>query len=165
MRYVIFWTIALTVLFYITSRNANAADYSVKFGPGIEGQQLTGSTKVFGLRREAYQFYGVYTAVEVGGYVDNFGGGRKSAGLVKFQAGVAPGPETGLYGFGFFGPCFISTTDTQLGSNYQFATDVGLGIRDRVSFMTAGYGHISNAGLKLPNHGRDFLTFSIGLRF
>lgn len=160
---VAFWTVALTFLFVYTSRHSDAAEYSLKFGPGIQEGSTTGSTKIFGVRREEQMFYGIYNAVEVGGYVDNGGDGRSSAGIAKLQIGVKPGPATGFFGFGFFGPCGITATDSQLGSNYQFATDIGAGIRDTYTFMTVGYGHISNAGLKLPNHGRDYLIFSIGV--
>lgn len=153
-----------TIAFLIASTpSALAADYSVKFGPGVTSEGPTGTTKTFGVRREAYHFYGLYSAMELGGYVDNGGNGRRGAGVGKAQVGVKPGPVTGLYGFGFFGPCGITTTDTQLGSNYQFATDVGVGIRDSMTFMSVGFSHISNAGLKLPNRGKDFLIFSIGV--
>jgi hypothetical protein len=164
MRYVIFWTIALTILFYITSRSAHAADYSVKFGPGIEGQTLTGATKMFGIREESYQVRGIYTAVELGGWSESTAG-RSKAAFGKLQIGAKPGPETGLFGYAFFGPALISSTDTQLSTNFQFATDIGLGIRDRFTFMSCGYGHISNAGIKLPNKGRDYLLFSVGVSF
>jgi hypothetical protein len=165
MRYVIFWIIALTVLFFITSRNARAEDWGVRFGPGFEGQQLTGATKAFGLRREEELMDGIYDAVELGGYVDNSGHGRKSAGVVKLGVGVKPGPEVGVYGFGFVGPCGISATDTYLSTGFEFCTDIGLGVRDRKTFMSAGYSHISNAGIKLPNRGKDWAIFSIGVTF
>lgn len=152
-----------TIAIFLLSPSALAADYSVKFGPGVTAEGVTGVTKAFGVRREAYHFYGVYSAVELGGYVDNGGGGRIGAGVGKLQIGVKPGPVTGLYGFGFFGPCGITTTDSQLGSNYQFATDVGMGIRDAMTFMSVGYSHISNAGITLPNRGKDWVVFSIGV--
>lgn len=161
MRYVIFWTIMLTALFYWSS-HANAADYSVKFGPGVEGQQLTGASKMFGIREESYQVRGIYTAVELGGWSDATKG-RKPAAYTKLQVGAKPGPETGLYGYAFFGPALISSTDTQLSTNFEFATDIGFGVRDRYTFMSAGYAHISNAGIKLPNKGRDYLLFSVGI--
>lgn len=161
MRYVIFWTIMLTALFYWSS-HANAADYSVKFGPGIEGQTLTGASKMFGIREESYQVRGIYTAVELGGWSEATEG-RKPAAYTKFQVGAKPGPETGLYGYAFFGPALISSTDTQLSTNFQFATDIGFGVRDRYTFMSVGYAHISNAGIKLPNRGRDYCIFSMGV--
>lgn len=162
MRYVIFWTIALTILFFITSRSALADDYSVKFGPGIEGQTLTGASKMFGIREESYQVRGIYTAVELGGWSEATEG-RKPAAYTKLQAGAKPGPETGLYGYAFFGPSLISATDTQLSTNFEFATDIGFGIRDRFTSMSFGYAHISNAGIRLPNKGRDYLMFSVGI--
>lgn len=154
---------AMIAFLLASTPSALAADYSVKFGPSIQEGTTDGSSKMFGVRQDAYLFYGVYSGVELGGYVDNGGHGRKSAGFAKAQIGVKPGPTTGVYGFGFFGPCGITSTDSQLGSSYQFATDLGLGVRDATTFMSAGYGHISNAGLKLPNHGRDYLLFSVGL--
>ena len=68
-----------------------------------------------------------------------------------------------MYGYAFFGPALISATDTQLSTNFQFATDIGFGVRDRETFMSVGYGHISNAGIKLPNKGRDYLLFLVGV--
>jgi hypothetical protein len=142
-----------------------AADWSVRFGPSVQEGTTNGSAKIFGLRHEGYEFYGVSFAQEVGGYVDNGGRGRKGSALAKFQVGTTPGPETGLFGKAFFGPCYISTTDTQLGGHGQFCSDVGVGIRDRASFMAVNYSHISSAGLSMPNHGRDWLVFETGLRF
>ncbi len=139
-----------------------AADYSVKFGPGIEGQELTGATKAFGVRREKRHFYGVYDALEAGGYSESLAG-RSGAVVVKAQIGAKPGPVTGVYGYAFFGPAYISTTDAQLSTNFQFATDVGFGVRDETTFMAFGYAHISNAGIKLPNAGRDYFIFSVGI--
>lgn len=159
--YLVVWTIALTMLFYVTSR-ANGADWSVRFGPGIEGQQLTGATKKFGLRREEEMLHGIYNSLEVGGYSESTVG-RKQAGAISAQIGAKPGPVTGVYGYAFVGPCLISATDTELSTHLQFATDIGFGVRDRDTFMSVGYGHISNAGIKLPNAGRDYLSFSVGI--
>lgn len=164
MRYVIFWTVMITALFYWSS-HANAADWSIKFGPGIVNNTTDGGTKVFGLRREEGLFGGFSYAAEGGGYVDNIGQGRKSAGLFKLQVGVTPGQKEGIFAKAFLGPCVITKTDTQLGSTEQFCTDVGFGVRDSATFMTVGYGHISNAGIfSSINHGRDYLVFEAGCR-
>lgn len=164
MKHVIFWTVALTALFYITAHAIAEDSLSVKFGPGIEGQNLTGATKMLGIRSEGHMLRGVYSAFELGGYTEAMEG-RKAAVFGKAQVGVKPGPETGLYGYAFFGPCLISATDTQLATNFQFATDLGFGIRDRYTFMTVGYAHISNAGIKTPNKGRDYVLFGMGVNW
>lgn len=157
----IFWFIALIGLWHIAP--AKAAEYSVKFGPGLQDDSTTGSTKIFGVRRASRMFYGVYNAVEAGGYVDG-GADRKGALLVKAQLGVEPGPEVGLFSKAFVGPCYISQTDSQLGGNFQFCTDIAVGVRDSETFMTIGYGHISSAGIYYPNHGRDYMIFELGFR-
>lgn len=160
--FVVFWLVALVGLFSTSSR---AADYSIKFGPSIENDSTDGSSKIFGVRREDPIIKGIYNAVELGGYTDSGGQGRKAAGLVKFQLGTKPGPMTGMFGKAFVGPCLISKTDTVLGGNFQFCTDIGVGIRDKDTFMDVGYGHVSSAGLESPNHGRDALIFETGLSF
>jgi len=160
---VIAWTIAITILFVYTSRSSRADDYSIRFGPSIQNGSTDGSSKQFGMRYESELADSIYLGGELGGFVDTGGKGRKGSGVAKFQIGVKPGPKVGVYGFGFFGPCGITSPDSQLGSRYQFATDIGLGVRDLNTFMSVGYGHISNAGLKLPNHGRDVLLFTVGV--
>ncbi len=164
MRQVILWTIALTILFYCTS-HARSDDYSIKFGPGIRDSKLTGSTKAFGLRRESSLGSGLHLGLEGGGYVDNGGHGRSSSFIAKAQVGVMPGMEAGIFGKAFVGPCLISATDSQLGGHGQICADTGIGIRDKETFMDISYGHISSAGLALPNQGRDYLSFECGLRW
>lgn len=154
--------ILLAILMFMAS--ARAEDYSAKFGPGIVNNETNGGTKMFGIRREEEIMDGVTDAVELGGYVDNLGDGRKGAAVLKAQLGVRPGQKEGLFGKAFFGPCGITSTDSQLGGNLQFCTDVGLGVRDKDTFMSIGYAHISSAGIFMPNHGRDYLLFEMGVR-
>lgn len=152
-----------TIAFLIASTpSALAADWSLRFGPGMEDQQLTGATKAFGIRREEEITGGIHYATELGGYADNIPT-RRSAGVAKLALGVKPGSEVGLYGFGFAGPCGISATDNYLSTHFQFCSDFGVGLRDRKTFLNMGYSHISNAGIKLPNRGKDWVLFSIGV--
>lgn len=140
-------------------------DFSIRGGGAIVDGSLSGGSKVFGLRLETPLISGIEMAGEVGGYVDNLGNGRKGAALAKFQLGIKPGPRTGTFASAFIGPCAISRTDALLGSNYQFCTDVGVGLRDQDTFVLVTYSHISNAGLKAPNKGRDFVVMGMGFSF
>lgn len=155
--------IILMALMFIAS--ARAEDWSARFGPSIYMKQPDGNTKIFGVRREDDLMYAVHEAIEVGGFVDNYGNGRKSSALVKAQLGVKPGAEVGGFAKAFVGPCYLNTPDALLGGRFQFCTDVGLGMRDRRSFVDVGYGHISSAGIEMPNHGRDWLVFEAGVRY
>src|SRR5687768_11134614 len=70
---------------------------------------------------------------------------------------------------GGFGPYFLSSTisnrTTSLPSELQFGSHVGAGLRlgARTSIGVA-LQHLSNAGLKQPNGGIDFLQLTLGLR-
>lgn len=160
---VVLYTVLITILCVFGARFSLAADYSVRFGPSIQDGSTNGSSKAMGVRAESHEVRGIYNAVELGGYVDNGGEGRKGAAVAKAQLGVKPGQTSGVYGFAFTGPCLITATDSVLSTNFQFATDVGVGIRDSETFVSVGYSHISNAGIKLPNRGRDFILFSLGV--
>lgn len=161
MKNVFFWIVALIVLFRCTS--AHAADWSFRGGPGLVNGTLSGGTKTLGFRRDDEMLDGIYNGFELGGYVDNLGGGRKGAIVGKAQLGVKPGPRTGVYGYAFIGPCLISATDSQLGGMGQICSDIGVGVRDEKTIMGFGYAHISSAGMETPNKGRDYLVFSVGV--
>lgn len=157
--------ILIAVVCVIGSRIALSDDFSIRGGAAIKDGSITGGSKVFGLRYETPLISGIEMGGEIGGFVDNLGDGRKGAALAKFQLGIKPGPQIGLYGSAFLGPCAVSRTDALLGSNYQFCTDFGIGVRDRETFLAVNYSHISNAGLKLPNKGRDFVVMGAGMRW
>jgi hypothetical protein len=161
----IVFTLLLTAVCVLGARGVLAADWGLHFGPSIQNGTTDGSSKIFGLRREEYVWEGIHTGFEGGGYVDNGGNGRKSAGLFKAQLGIKPGQKEGVFGKAFIGPCLMTTRDTVLGGFGQFCTDVGFGMRDTDSFMSIGYNHISSAGLAMPNKGRDYLVFEAGIHF
>ena len=86
MRYVIFWTLMLLLL-WTAQDMAKADDFSFKMGPGLVEGTPDGSVKTFSLRREAHIFYGVSHAQEAGFWVDNVGQGRASSAFGKWQLG------------------------------------------------------------------------------
>jgi hypothetical protein len=68
-----------------------------------------------------------------------------------------------------FGPSLISKTNFGIKSkstNFQFSDEMGLGISDAKQRLRLDltYRHISNADIKLPNNGMNFLGFGITYR-
>lgn len=153
------------LIIMLSLRSTLAEDVSFKMGPGIVNGSPTGSVKIFSVRNEDHLFYAIHRAFEGGLWVDNISDNRKSAAFLKYSLGVKPGAEKGVYAKAFLGIAGISHRDSQLGGNFQFSEDIGLGIRDKTSFVELGYTHFSSAGIYKPNKGRDFLSFSVGLRF
>ena len=60
----------------------------------------------------------------------------------------------------------ITNTDARLSSVFQFKHTVGVGVRDyRNVEIGVDYSHISNAGLSLPNAGRDLVQLRMSVPF
>jgi hypothetical protein len=142
------------------------ADDSVllRGGPSIIDGSPSGQSKIFGIREESYQLRGFYTATELGGWVDQRETTQDSL-FAKFQLGVSPGEDVGVFAKAFTGPALISHTDSLLGGHLQFATDIGFGVRDNHTSVALVYTHFSSAGIATPNKGRDFLVLEAGVRF
>ena len=144
--------------------NASAGDYAFKYGMGLFNGEKTGNIKIFAIRNESLLAGPIHSAREGGLWVDNLGDGRSGAAYGKYQLGVKPGSDTGFYAKVFWGVQLQSTTDTQLGGNFQFSQDFRLGFRDETSLSKQGTPILVAPGF-IPNRGRDFLTLSAGVRF
>lgn len=85
---------------------------------------------------------------------------RKGAVLTSVSVGRNVGDRGGVHADLYMGVLFKTSNDTLLSSNFQFTEDAQVCYRD----ACLGYKHISNAGLKKPNLGRDYLTLGITFR-
>jgi hypothetical protein len=139
----LWWAIMIVFICHVS---AKADDYSFKYGMGLFNGEKTGSIKIFSIREESRWVGPLYTAREAGLWVDNISDDRSGAAFGKYQMGVKPGPDYGLYAKAFWGVQLQSSTDSQLGGIAQFSQDAGLGLRDETSFV-------------------DFLTLCAGIRF
>jgi len=85
--------------------------------------------------------------------------------LTFIQAGPRIEPLPFLYFENLIGPGFISKKDDLLGSHFQFAIDLGFGFQTPGTKVAIGlnFRHISNAGIKKPNHGRNFWTLNLSV--
>lgn len=89
---------------------------------------------------------------------------ERSAGYVAYQTGLKT--KGSLYASALSGVALITNTDARLSSVFQFKHTVGVGVRDyRGVEIGVDYSHISNAGLSLPNAGRDFVQLRMSVPF
>jgi hypothetical protein len=101
--------------------------------------------------------------IEGGGWKTSYEGERSSL-YTSYQIGVKT--DTPFYARFFTGPALISTTDQRLSSAFQFKHDLGVGFKDKRNVgIGVNYSHVSNANLKLPNLGRDFLQLRVEVPF
>jgi hypothetical protein len=89
---------------------------------------------------------------------DGLSGYTKPSLYVYGGAGIEPTANKNYLNY-VIGPSLISSPDSYLSSYYQFFQETGMGVRDvydtRIGIV---FKHLSNAGLKKPNAGRNFLT-------
>jgi len=89
-----------------------------------------------------------------------------SSAYISHSWGVKVEPVTkGLFTEVYIGGLLNTHSSDQTSGHFQFMSEVGIGLQDNDRFMTLGYRHISNAGFKGPNNGRDFFQLKTGVRF
>lgn len=143
---------------------AFAADprFEVSYGVLYEDSKLSGRSKYFSgavsedltpLLRHQYEV-GVYTGQSRDRNPGGFGG---------WSIGVRPkdGP---LFLEALWGPYLVTSSDNTVNSYLQFGNKLGFGYQGQngtsVGFY---YRHLSNAGIQLPNKGRDFITVNLSV--
>lgn len=101
--------------------------------------------------------------VEAGGWKTTYQGENSSL-YTAYQFGIKT--DTPFYARFFTGPALISATDQRLSSALQFKHDIGIGFKDKRNVgIGVNYSHVSNANLKLPNLGRDFIQLRVEVPF
>lgn len=146
----------------LTASLAQARDYAfyTQYGLGNGGRvKPDGNHKILALGFSGPIFEQLRFNLIGGGYFDH----RRhlSTGFTFSQIGIRINPLDWFYFENYFGPGYISQTDPFLSTNFQFSTDIGFGFQeDHVSF---GFKlkHISNAGIKKPNAGRNYLLIKV----
>jgi hypothetical protein len=78
--------------------------------------------------------------------------------------GVQVNTQSGLNTHLAIGPSYLQTPDTILGGPFQFSSEIGLGLQDKVMNIGVAFKHLSSAGIELPNSGRDFIVLQLGLK-
>ena len=98
---------------------------------------------------------------EVGGIFDGRDGAKSSL-VGTFSAGFET-KTMPFYAFYLPGLALITGPDNYLSSFYQFSHDAGIGVKDgRGVSVDFTYRHFSNAGIHLPNPGRNYLVLTLG---
>lgn len=88
---------------------------------------------------------------------------RSSAGYASYSVGVRVEPAF-LFLESYWGVSYVTHQDGRISLSFpNFVQDLGVGFRDsKGRTLGFNYKHFSNAGLKSPNRGRDFITIHVG---
>jgi len=89
--------------------------------------------------------------------------GQVSSYFGSLQGGLEVVGHSGIYSQAMFGPALVSASrDSKLTGHFQFHLATGVGIKSDNGYSLALiWSHLSNAGIELPNIGRDLLTLQV----
>lgn len=94
-----------------------------------------------------------------GGYWLALGDGERASFFASWQGGIEVVGPSGAFATAMFGPAWVQNPDRKLSGRFQFHPSFGFGVKNRGGYSLAFvWHHFSNAGIVLPNAGRDLLT-------
>lgn len=157
----------LTILLMLVVSNCAHSTHSFRYGVGLnDGAEFPDTAvKTVGIVEQRPLWSVFDSQSDAGIFVDNRSGLGPTYYITPFSIGLQThGP--GLYAGYFVGPSLISQTDNRLSSVFEFENNLELGIRDPWGrSLSINLQHFSNAGLWLPNMGRDFFDLKITIPF
>lgn len=154
-----------SLVLFASTTSAFAGDMTFKYGIGVFLKDANSAVEVkfFSLGYQSPIWNLFRQKVELGLWADTRTGEghRHSSGFASYSLGVSV--EGGrFYASSFWGGSYITHTDSLLSTNFEFAQDLSVGLKDDAGrALGVTYKHFSNAGIKLPNKGRDFFVIDV----
>lgn len=136
-------------------------------GVGVTGSNSHSEVKIGSIAYTAPLLYLFRSKAELGVWTDanSEDAGRTGSYFGSYSIGMRIEPSI-LYAEYYLGLAGITKTDAYLSTHYQFSQDLGIGLKDNIGrFIGLNYKHLSNAGIKHPNKGRDFVALTVGIGF
>ena len=157
--------IGVIALLGLMSTPAWSGNLSYKAGTGLDTTGFSGYVAIFSAAYESPLWGLIDQKIEAGLWVDREGKGGQGSFYGGYAVGMKVHPGV-VYGQFFLGVAGISNPDAYLSSVFQFTHDIGVGIEDKEGrALGLNVKHISNAGLKSPNVGRNFFMVDIKFPF
>lgn len=161
--------ILLGFLILAYSQNLPANELSVGYGLGVfnSAKYSIAETKTANIAYRHFLIPGLFWQARAGFWGDGSGDpSRRSSAY----GSTGPGFEVDLSPIEIrssWSLAYISTPDGYLGARFpQFNDDIYLGVRDKnQTGIGLSYGHLSSAGLVMPNKGRDFLILELSKKW
>lgn len=157
-------TIILVMLF-LSIPKSYGDDLTMKYGLGFDLPHQTdpGEAKFVSLGHQ-HHISRVFTQrIDVGAWFNEQPDyRRKSSAFQSYSLGIRVEPGY-FFAETYWGIANITQTDTVLSTNFQFTEELTFGVKDNNGkWIGIGIKHFSNAGIQLPNKGRNFYTINLG---
>lgn len=136
------------------------SDDAITARMGADFTHYKNETAIYSAALESFNRSNVGTKFEFGGWTDT-GANRCQSPFGSVLVGKRFGYYDGFNLTGFAGIAIIGNTDSALSTNFEFTEEVVAGY----NVVGVGYKHISNAGIKTPNNGRDYISLTFAFPF
>lgn len=146
------------LLLLILPLSANSQVLGFKEGIGITNS-LNGNIAVFSASYEDKYNHIAMQKTEFGLWTDK-AKNHSGSGYGAYSLGIKVKPNS-FYLEAYLGGALISDTDKLLSTHFEFMHDLGLGLQSERKSIGLNFKHLSNAGIKKPNIGRNFLQISV----
>lgn len=129
-----------------------------KEGIGITNS-FTGNITAFSLSWEDRYNQILKQKTEFGLWTDKMKN-HSGSGYGAYSLGIKVIPNS-FYLEAYLGGAFVTHTDKLLSTHFEFMHDLGFGLQDGRKSIGLNFKHLSNAGIKKPNIGRNFVQLSV----
>ena len=145
--------------FLLVSSVAQAASLDALVGAGVGKNILAQHAPFERFGTLGIRYGGAWKIQANGGYYLALAEGERSAWMGSLQTGLEVVGDGGTYGQLMFGPAYVSQDDSKLSGRFQFHLTGGVGVKNDDGYgIGVMWNHLSNAGIKQPNMGRDMIT-------
>lgn len=135
--------------------------YGLGIGDVANGEVLNGSEKNLNI--------GCYSKLNRilgwGTHIGMVSAENITSGYAFVQFGSVLHPFDWMYVDHYFGPGYVMKGNSKIAEGLNFSMHIGIGWRDPMKGTTIGmnWKHISNAGIRKPNKGMDFVLIQVGI--
>lgn len=138
-----------------------SAEYATTFRAGADLTHYKNQTSIFSLGIENFDKEdGLGYKLELGAWTD-IDQGRYSSPFASALLGKRFGNYDTFNATALLGIAVIGYPDSVLSTPFEFTEEVILGYK----CVGIGFKHFSNAGIKEPNHGREYVSLTIAFPF
>lgn len=146
------------LLFLFISISSFSQVIGFKEGVGITNS-LNGNIGIFSVSYEDKYNNIAMQKTELGLWTDSIKN-HSGSGYGAYSLGIKVKPDS-FYLEAYLGGAFITNTDKLLSTHFEFMHDLGFGLQSKRKSIGLNFKHLSNAGIKKPNIGRNFLQISV----
>ncbi len=155
MTEILFATLALSVLPF-----PGAPGDSTTLRMGTDLTHYANETSMYSVGFQHFEANGLGYKLDAGGWTES-ASDRKSAPFGSVLVGKRFGSVNGINMTNLIGVAVIGIPDSALSTTFQFTEEAAVGYKA----VGLGYKHFSNAGIKEPNHGRDYIYLNFAFPF